>query len=89
MQAMVLEQPDPIEAAPLKQRVVPDPEPGPGQVRVRIRCCAVCRTDLHIIEGDLAPSKMPVIPGHQTVGEVDAAGEGCRHLAVGQRVGIA
>jgi propanol-preferring alcohol dehydrogenase len=60
-----------------------------GEVRVKVSCCAVCRTDLHVIEGDLPRQKLPVVPGHQIIGTVDALGPGCRHLSVGQRVGIA
>ena len=68
---------------------LPPPEPGPGEVRARIRACATCRTDLHIIEGDLPPRRMPVVPGHQAVGVVDAVGMGASRLALGERVGIA
>jgi propanol-preferring alcohol dehydrogenase len=66
-----------------------DPRPGPGQLRVRVRTCGVCRTDLHLAEGDLAPRRARVTPGHEVVGEVDALGEGSRHFEIGDRVGIA
>ena len=66
---MVLEQPAPVEISPLVDRDLPDPEPGLGQLRVRVRCCAVCRTDLHVVEGDLPFAKSSVIPGHQIVGD--------------------
>jgi propanol-preferring alcohol dehydrogenase len=96
MKAMVLDEIAPVETSPLHLREVPDPQPGPGEVRVRVRCCAVCRTDLHVIEGDLPREKMPIIPGHQIVGVIDAMGpEGGspasagRRLRVGQRVGVA
>ena len=89
MKAMVLEEYGPIEGSPLKLRELPEPLPGPGEVRVQVRACAICRTDLHVIEKELPPAKLPVIPGHQVVGVVDALGEGCRRLKVGQRVGIA
>jgi propanol-preferring alcohol dehydrogenase len=87
---MVLHQSGPIESSPLQWRDdVPDPVPGEREVRLRVSCCAICRTDLHIIEGDLPPAKRPVIPGHQIVGVVDQLGPGCAHLRVGDRVGVA
>ncbi len=89
MKAMVLEEIAPITSNPLELRRVPDPAPGPGEVRVRVRCCAVCRTDLHVIEGDLPRATLPIIPGHQVVGTVDQLGEGCSRLALGDRVGVA
>jgi alcohol dehydrogenase, propanol-preferring len=89
MQAMILEKNGPIESSPLHLRDVPDPVPGPAEVRVKVRCCAICRTDLHVIEGDIPIQKMPVIPGHQVVGIVDRLGPGCRELHEGDRVGIA
>lgn len=89
MRAMVLEDIAPIESAPLRLRELPDPEPGPGEARLRVRCCAICRTDLHVVEGDLPRARLPIIPGHQVIGAVDALGPGCRTLRVGQRVGVA
>jgi len=89
MRAAVLERSAPIEASPLSLRDVPVPEPGPGEIRVRVRACGICRTDLHVIEGDLPPQKRPVIPGHQVVGSVDARGEGAGRFPAGTRVGIA
>jgi alcohol dehydrogenase, propanol-preferring len=89
MRAMVLSETASIDSSPLALREVPDPNPGLGEVRVRVRCCALCRTDLHVIEGDLPPHKRPIIPGHQIVGIVDAIGPACRRLRMGQRVGIA
>jgi D-arabinose 1-dehydrogenase-like Zn-dependent alcohol dehydrogenase len=74
MKAMVLNQIAPIEQSPLRLEELSDPVPGPGEVRVRVRCCAICRTDLHVIEGDLPREKMPVVPGHQVVGVVDQVG---------------
>jgi len=68
---------------------VPAPEPAPGDIRVRVRACAVCRTDLHVAEGDLAARRLPLILGHQAVGEVEAMGAGAARFAVGDRVGIA
>ncbi|MBV9088011.1 MAG: zinc-dependent alcohol dehydrogenase family protein, partial [Acidobacteriaceae bacterium] len=69
-------------------RDVPLPTPGPGQVRVRVSCCGVCHTDLHIVEGDLAFHKKPVIPGHQVVGVVDAVGSSTNMFKEGDRAGI-
>src|SRR5438105_4293777 len=89
MRAMVLHKIAPIESSPLKLEEATVPEPARGELRVRVSCCAICRTDLHIIEGDLPAAKLPVIPGHQIVGRVDALGEGCSRVAVGDRVGVA
>lgn len=89
MKAMVLEQLGPIESAPLVWRDLPDPQPGRGELRVRVKVCAVCRTDLHVIEGDLPRQKLPIVPGHQVVGVVEAVGEGVSRFRVGDRVGIA
>ena len=86
---MYLEQQAPIESRPLRVVEVPEPEPGPGEVRVRVSVCGICRTDLHVIEGDLEPKQLPLIPGHQVVGVVDALGEGAQRFAPGDRVGIA
>src|SRR5665213_176099 len=84
MFAMVLKQP----RTALEWLELPDPHPGPGQVRVRIAACGVCRTDLHVIDGELPEPKLPLIPGHQIVGHVDALGTNVDFLKVGQRVGI-
>jgi propanol-preferring alcohol dehydrogenase len=89
MQATILEHAAPIETSPLKLRDVPVPSAASNEVRIRVSCCAICRTDLHIIEGDLPPVKMPVIPGHQVVGVVDAVGAQCKRIRAGMRVGIA
>lgn len=86
---MILNAIAPIESSPLRLSDAPDPVPGPGEVRVKVRCCAICRTDLHVIEGDLPVEKMPVIPGHQVVGIVDQLGPGCTELKIGDRIGIA
>jgi propanol-preferring alcohol dehydrogenase len=64
------------------------PRPGPGQVRVRVSACAVCRTDLHVVDGDLPPQRPEIVPGHEIVGRVEALGEGVSGLSVGDRVGI-
>jgi len=89
MKAMVLERYGPVEDSPLVLKDLPDPEPGAGEVRVKVSVCAICRTDLHVIEQELPPARLPVVPGHQVVGVVEALGPGCRRLKVGQRVGIA
>jgi len=89
MKAMQLREIGPIESSPLVLTELADPQPGAGQVRVRVRCCGVCRTDLHVIEGDLPRQKLPLIPGHQIVGVIDAIGEGCSRFSYGQRVGVA
>lgn len=86
---MVLRQTADVGKSPLELEDLPTPEPGPGDVRVRVRVCGVCRTDLHIIEGDLPPAKRPVIPGHEVVGIVDRVGIGVRAIKEGDRVGIA
>jgi len=89
MRAVVAESLGPIEAVPLRLTETDDPEPGPSQVRVRVRCCAVCRTDLHVLEGDLPRQRLPIIPGHQVVGVVDRIGPGASRFKLGQRIGIA
>ncbi len=88
MRAQVLHAPQPVEANPLVQEDVPDPEPGPGQIRIRVRVCGVCHTDLHIVEGEIHPSRMPIIPGHQVVGTVEARGTGADRFGLGARVGV-
>jgi alcohol dehydrogenase, propanol-preferring len=89
MKAMLLEQIAPIDNAPLKMVDLPMPEPKQGEIRIKVRCCAICRTDLHVIEGDLPRQKMPIIPGHQIVGTVEKLGPGCAKFKAGQRVGVA
>jgi propanol-preferring alcohol dehydrogenase len=89
MRAMVLDAPAPIVTAPLRLLDIPDPEPGSGELRLRVRVCGLCRTDLHVVEGELPVQKSPLIPGHQVVGIVDRAGPGCQRFRVGQRVGVA
>lgn len=86
---MLLERSADVGAGPLRLHDVPVPEPGAGQVLVRVRVCGVCRTDLHIVEGDLPLVKRPIIPGHETVGIVDRTGAGVRSVKEGDRVGIA
>ena len=84
MLAMVLEN----ARQPLRAREVPVPEPGPGQVLVRVHACGVCRTDLHVVDGDLTRPKLPLVPGHEIVGTVQAVGPGVEQLETGQRVGV-
>ena len=89
MKACLLRTPARIETNPLQFTEVEDPRPGPGEVRVRVHVCGVCRTDLHVIEGELPTRKSPVIPGHQVVGIVEGTGAGVKKFAAGERVGIA
>ena len=72
----------------LTERELPDPTPGPGQLLIRIRACGVCRTDLHVVDGELAHPKRPVIPGHEIVGVVAGLGEGVTGFRLGERVGV-
>lgn len=84
MQAMVLEKP----GAPLQLKTLPIPVPAAGQVLIKVAACGVCRTDLHILDGDLPPVVLPIIPGHEIVGEVAALGEGVTLLKCGDKVGV-
>ena len=88
MKACVLKSPAPAETGPLVWTDVPRPEPGDGEVLIRVSACGVCRTDLHVVEGELPVRKEHVIPGHQVVGTVEAHGPGAGAVAVGTRVGI-
>jgi alcohol dehydrogenase, propanol-preferring len=85
---MVLESPKAAEENPLVLAELPPPAPGAGEIRVRVAACGVCHTDLHIVEGELALPRLPVVPGHQIVGVVDALGPGARAFREGDRVGI-
>jgi propanol-preferring alcohol dehydrogenase len=89
MKACLLRAPAAIEVNPLEYTEVATPQPKNGEVLVRVRACGVCRTDLHVIEGELPPRKSPVIPGHQVVGIVEKQGESTRRFGMGDRVGIA
>jgi propanol-preferring alcohol dehydrogenase len=80
--------PGPIASRPLRPNDRPVPEPGPGQVLVKVSTCGVCRTDLHMAEGDLPPHRPAAVPGHEAVGTVERLGPDCARLAVGQRVGV-
>jgi propanol-preferring alcohol dehydrogenase len=73
---------------PLIFEELPDPVPGPGELRVRVEACGVCRTDLHVVDGELPDPKLPIIPGHEIVGRIDALGPGVDDLKIGERVGI-
>jgi alcohol dehydrogenase, propanol-preferring len=84
VRAMVLDSP----GRPLRDTEVPEPEPGPEQVLLRVHACAVCRTDLHVVDGELPDPKLPLIPGHQIVGAVERVGERVDRFAVGDRVGV-
>jgi alcohol dehydrogenase, propanol-preferring len=84
MRAMVLE----AQRQPLRLAELPEPAPGPGQVQLDVRACGVCRTDLHILDGDLAEPRLPLVMGHQIVGVVRTAGEGAERFAPGERVGV-
>jgi alcohol dehydrogenase, propanol-preferring len=89
MKACLLRAPARVETNPLQLTEVAAPEPAEGEVLVRVRACGVCRTDLHVIEGELTPRKSPVIPGHQVVGIVERQGKNSERFAIGARVGIA
>lgn len=89
MRAMLLEKTRPAEEGPLRLAEIADPAPGRGEVRVRVSHCGVCHTDLHVCEGDLRIPRLPLVPGHQAVGVVDAVGAGVTQRREGERVGIA
>ncbi|MEQ8654977.1 MAG: zinc-dependent alcohol dehydrogenase family protein [Kiloniellales bacterium] len=84
MHAMVLKE----IGRPLEWTELPDQAPGPGQIRVKVAACGVCRTDLHVVDGELPNPTVPIVPGHEIVGRVDALGPGVRDLEIGQRVGV-
>jgi propanol-preferring alcohol dehydrogenase len=84
MKAMVLNKP----RTPLEWTELPDRQPGPGEIRVKVLACGVCRTDLHVLDGELPDPKSPIIPGHEIVGRIDAIGTGVEELRMGERVGI-
>lgn len=89
MQAWAVGHPGPIDTQPIRLDERPAPEPGPRQVRIAVSVCGVCRTDLHLAEGDLAPRRAGVVPGHEVVGTVAARGEGTARFELGDRVGAA
>ena len=84
MKAMVLNRP----GTPLQWTELPDRQPSSGEVRVKVLACGVCRTDLHVLDGELPDPKSPIIPGHEIVGRIDALGPGVAGLAMGERAGI-
>lgn len=84
MRGMVLETP----GQELQKAEMPVPKPGPGEVLIRIHACAVCRTDLHVVDGELPKPKLPLVPGHETVGTVEEVGEGASRFDIGARVGV-
>lgn len=88
MNAMILRRAQRVEEAPLQFIEADKPAPGPNEIRIAIRACGVCHTDLHIVEGEIALPKLPVIPGHQIVGVVDRVGEQALRFRVGDRVGV-
>src|SRR5580693_3648189 len=89
MKAMTVNIPGPIEEHPLAPVDIAPPEPAAGEILVRVKTCGVCRTDLHVSEGDLPTHREHVIPGHEVVGVIESLGAGCEHYRVGERVGIA
>jgi alcohol dehydrogenase, propanol-preferring len=89
MRAWVVHQSGPVASGPLRLVERPVPEPGPGELLIRVTCCGVCRTDLHLAEGDLLPKAPDVTPGHEVVGEVVSSGPGTVRFGAGDRVGVA
>lgn len=89
MKAWVLHKPAPVDELPLVKSVLPVPEPGANEILLRVHACGICRTDLHVVEGELPVRRSPLIPGHQIVGQVTTLGAGVEDLAVGDRVGVA
>ena len=85
---MVLNAAKPVDQNPLQLEDIPLPVPGTGEVRIRVQVCGVCHTDLHTAEGDITPPKLPIVPGHQVVGIVDAVGPGTSEYREGDRVGV-
>lgn len=88
MKACILHSPAPVETNPLAYEQTPDPQPHDDEVLVRVRACGVCRTDLHVVEGELPPRRSPVIPGHEVVGTVEKTGDRATRFRAGARVGI-
>src|SRR5262249_28494303 len=89
MRAAILERPAGIDSRPLSIVETEAPSPGPGELLIRVRACGVCRTDLHVVEGDLPSRRSPLIPGHQGVGRVESTGAGVERFSRGDRVGVA
>jgi propanol-preferring alcohol dehydrogenase len=89
MKAMVLKKAMAVEENPLEYIEVPTPEPGPGELLIRVHACGICRTDLHTVEGEIQPTRMPIIPGHQVIGAVVSRGREAKRFREGDRVGMA
>src|SRR5215470_1667871 len=89
MRALALSAPAPVDTAPLHLQARPIPTPGPSEILVRVSACGVCRTDLHVVEGELPLIRPHVVPGHQVVGRVERAGSSARRFQAGDRIGIA
>ena len=87
MRVMILDHHDKIENLPLKLKEVRTPEPSVNEVRIKVNTCRICRTDLHIIEGDLPAHKLPLIPGHQVAGFVEKIGKNVQKFKINDRVG--
>ncbi len=88
MRAQLLRTPAPANTSPLEWTELPDPQPGPRQVAIRVSACAVCHTDLHTVEGELSVPQLPIVPGHQVVGEVVALGPDAAGWSIGDRAGV-
>ena len=88
MKAHILKAPSTIESRPLEQVDIPIPEPGYGEILVHVSVCGICRTDLHIAEGDLVQKKSPLVPGHQIVGTVESVGADVTRFNPGDRIGV-
>ncbi|RPI32281.1 MAG: zinc-binding alcohol dehydrogenase family protein [Chloroflexota bacterium] len=88
MRAFLLSKPASIEFKPLALTDLPVPQPGPGQIRIKVSRCGVCHTDLHTVEGEITPPRLPIVPGHQVVGTIEAIGGEVSDLKLGQRVGV-
>ncbi len=88
MKAMVLQGPKPAEENPLAMADLAMPQPAVDEVRLRVHACGVCHTDLHLVEGEIALPRLPIVPGHQIIGQVHALGEGVSRFALGDRVGV-
>jgi len=89
MRAMVLHEPKPVEERPLRLEERPSPQPAPDEVLIKVLACGVCHTDLHTVEGELALPRLPLIPGHQVVGEIALLGSSVQGHCLGERVGVA
>ena len=89
MKAWTLKEPGPIESRPLVHTEVPAPTPAEDEVLISVQACGICRTDLHVVEGELPVRRSPLIPGHQIVGRITARGSNVKDFAIGDRVGVA